>query len=142
MELHRAQMTKALTEFFLPELRKRGFKGSFPHFRRVTSQHVHYLSFQFFSSGGSFVVEIAKSDLRGTGAMGRGETISVSKLNAQFFGKRLRLGGEGPVDDWFVFGPKNHDPPAPAQAPSFYADIASKLVRLLDTQAEDWWRAC
>lgn len=141
MEPHRALMTKAIKETFVPELRSRGFSGTFPHFRRITSDRVDYLTFQFLSSGGSFVVEIARSDLLGNLAMGRGADLPVSKLNAQFFGERLRLGGEGPVDDWFVFGPRSYDPPMPVREPSFYAGIASRLVNLLDTQAEEWWRA-
>ncbi|HJR72481.1 MAG TPA: DUF4304 domain-containing protein [Luteimonas sp.] len=141
MEPHRALMMKALKDIFVPELRSRGFSGTFPHFRRITSDHVDYLTFQFLSSGGSFVVEVAKSDLAGNLAMGRGADLPVSKLNAQFFSERLRLGGEGPVEDWFVFGPRSYDPPMPERAPSFYAGIASRLVHLLDTQAEEWWRA-
>ena len=51
----RAAMEVALKKIVVPELRTLGVRGSFPHFRRVEKQRIDLLSFQFYSSGGSFV---------------------------------------------------------------------------------------
>ncbi|MEX2174453.1 MAG: DUF4304 domain-containing protein [Pirellulaceae bacterium] len=37
-----------------------GFRGSFPHFRRVGGRRIDLLTFQFSMFGGQFVVEVGK----------------------------------------------------------------------------------
>jgi len=59
MSVERDKMIAALKEHVIPVLRERGFKGSFPHFRRLSRRFIHILSFQFSSWGGGFVVEAA-----------------------------------------------------------------------------------
>ena len=61
MTEHRKLMERALREMFVVELRRLGFKGSLPHFRRVSEQRVDYLTVQFNSAGGSFVVEVTSA---------------------------------------------------------------------------------
>ena len=41
----RKNMEQALKEFFVPELRALGFKGSFPHFRRIAENSIDLLTF-------------------------------------------------------------------------------------------------
>ena len=43
--LELASMKKALSEQVFPMLRNAGFKGSYPHFRRITADKVDLLSF-------------------------------------------------------------------------------------------------
>lgn len=137
-------MTDALKAIFVPALRARGFKGSLPHFYRAGKDRTDFLTVQFHSAGGSFVVEIAACGPNGIES-GHGEHLPVSKLNVQYFGRRLRLGSDqaaGIEDHWFEFAPRNYDPPQPIHPARHYEQVASTLVQLLDSQAEDWWSAC
>jgi hypothetical protein len=43
----RESMEKALKETFVLDLKKIGFKGSFPHFRRATNDSIDLLTIQF-----------------------------------------------------------------------------------------------
>jgi len=53
-------MIAALKAEFVPALKERGFKGSFPHFRRIKPDKIDLLTVQFDKWGGGFVIEIAK----------------------------------------------------------------------------------
>lgn len=56
----REAMIQEIKSLIIPELRILGFKGSYPHYRRIyTTGKVDYLSFQFNKYGGSFIVELA-----------------------------------------------------------------------------------
>lgn len=134
-------MTSALKTVLVPELRKRGFKGSLPHFYRASQTRVDFLTVQFRSSGGSFVTEAAKSGPNGVES-GVGSDLPISKLNAQHFWPRLRLGSNpaaGINDHWFEFAPRNYDPPQPLQPAMHYESVAREVVAYLDSQAEGWW---
>jgi hypothetical protein len=61
MSEHSERMMSALKTRFVPALRERGFVGSFPHFRRRLTNRVDYLMVQFYSAGGSFVVEVGRT---------------------------------------------------------------------------------
>ena len=50
MNEDKKSMNKALNEIVVPELRKRGLKGSFPHFRRIMETQIHLLTFQLHSN--------------------------------------------------------------------------------------------
>ena len=141
MNEERKEMDRALKEALIPELRNRGFKGSMPHFRRILKDRVDYLTIQFNSAGGGFVVEIAKSGPNGIES-GFGSELSVQKLNVQYFGNRLRLGSkpeEGIRDHWFEFGRKSYEGPGPIQPYEHYLGVAKSVVPFLDAQAEAWW---
>ena len=136
-------MISALKATFVPELRRLGFKGSFPHFHRRLAHRVDFVTVQFNRDGGSFVVEIAKCGPNGK-SEGFGSELPVSKLNVQFFRDRLRLGSDrnaGRTDHWFQFGRRTDDPPEPTKPASFYENVALSVVPLLETQAEEWWNA-
>src|SRR5260221_9174049 len=77
----REAMDAALKELVIPVLRANGFKGSLPHFRRVTPQAIDLLTFQFDKWGGGFVVEISKCSPGGY-TMHWGENIPPSKGTA------------------------------------------------------------
>ncbi len=136
-------MERALQEVLVPELRRRGFRGSLPHLRRVASNRVDYLSVQFASAGGSFVVEIARGGSDGK-PEGYGRQLPIQKLNVAYFTRRLRLGShpeQGQADYWFDFGPKSYDPPAQPAKIEHYRGVASSVVSLLDPQAEPYWES-
>src|SRR6185369_5808507 len=91
MTEHRQLMERALREVLLPRLREKGFNGSFPHFRRKLADRVDYLSVQFNSAGGSFVVEVVAAPSDGK-PLRFGRDLPVEKLNVTYFKDRLRLG--------------------------------------------------
>jgi hypothetical protein len=143
MKDHREMMIGALKQVFIPDLRARGFKGSFPHFRRALAGRVDYLTVQFYSSGGSFVVEIAAAGPDGK-PRGHGKRLPIDKLNVQYFSKRLRLGSKpesGNSDNWYVFGPRNYEPSTPLQATEHYLGIARQAMEDLERQGEPWFVA-
>ncbi|NLT50592.1 MAG: DUF4304 domain-containing protein [Ignavibacteria bacterium] len=55
----RRLMTDELKKTTLPVLKQKGFKGSFPHFRRISDDKIDLLMFQFDKYGGGFIVEIS-----------------------------------------------------------------------------------
>lgn len=140
----RTLMEKALKEIVVPRLRQIGFKGSLPHFRRVREKQLDLLSFQYYSAGGSFVVEIAKAPAEGITTRW-GKFIPPDKANVTWVNERLRLGSEptkGIGDHWFKFGRRSFEPekkPAPYE---HFVSVAQELASLIDTQAESWWHAC
>jgi Domain of unknown function (DUF4304) len=56
MSLPRQLMEQALKAYVVPVLREHGFAGSLPHFRRLRSDCVDLLTFQFDKNGGGFVI--------------------------------------------------------------------------------------
>src|SRR5687767_3662130 len=58
---HRDRMMTALKSRFVPALRDRGFVGSFPHFRRRSAERLDLLNVQFYSAGGSFTINLART---------------------------------------------------------------------------------
>jgi hypothetical protein len=132
-------MTVALKRDVVPRLRERGFKGSFPHFRRATLPRVDYLTFQFSSSGGSFVVEVATSGTDGR-PDGYGSELPIEKLNTHYFCESYRLGTDRSPggDHWYHFGPRSYDPDTPLREGAFYADIARTVLEDFDGGGEEW----
>jgi hypothetical protein len=62
---NRKLMNIAIKKDVIPVLRKMGFKGSFPHFRRKLKDKIDILGFQFSQYGQGFYIEIAVSPLNG-----------------------------------------------------------------------------
>jgi hypothetical protein len=135
MSAEREKMISALKEHVLPALKARGFKGSFPHFRRATATGIHLLTFQFDKWGGGFVVEIASCPTDGV-TMHWGEQIPPAKVTAHHVSRRLRLGASSDQSDhWFRYDKRGFlsfgDP---------YERAAREVLRYLDSQAESYWR--
>jgi hypothetical protein len=99
-------MIAALNAVFVPTLRERGFKGSFPHFRRIKPDRIDLLTVQFDKWGGGFVVEIAKCGSEGI-TMPWGLQIPPNKVRAWdvYPPHRPRLGAPSPGQDgvWFRY---------------------------------------
>lgn len=137
---HRDAMESALKAHLVPALRAKGFKGSFPHFRRAALPWVDYLTVQFNSAGGSFVVELATSGVDGKPA-GYGSELPIEKLNVQYFRERFRLGSNpaaGQGDHWFVFGPKMYEPTTAVQAAEFYTAVSKQVLAAFEGAGEQW----
>ncbi len=126
MSQSRDQMIAELKRVVVPELRAIGFKGSFPHFRRVTDARVDLLTFQFSTGGGQFVVEIGKFPAQGY--VHYGKLIPAAEVKMGHLLWRLRLGArdEG-SDHWFNY--QSGD----------YARLAESVVPYIRGQASDWW---
>lgn len=59
------EMVASLRNLFVPGLRKHGFRGTLPHFRRPQKDRIDLLTIQFDKWGGGFVVEIANCSPEG-----------------------------------------------------------------------------
>jgi len=59
------QMIRALKDVVVSVLRSRGFRGSFPHFRRRGIEKIDIMAFQFDKLGGGFMIEIGQCGLDG-----------------------------------------------------------------------------
>lgn len=142
MSEHRDRMMDAFKTRFVPALRKRGFAGSFPHFRRRLPNRIDYLTVQFYSAGGSFVVEVGRTGPDGF-TEGPWKDLAVDKITVGHILERRRLvprdahgGWRG--GDWFEFGPRNYDPTQPVKPQEFYDGIADKALAIFDTTGEGW----
>ena len=108
--VERDEMIKNLNEIVVPALRQINFKGSFPHFRRFTSERINLLTFQFDRSGGGFVIEIANCKPDGF-TTSWGQEIKPNKLTAHDLNNRKRIQSNmktesSLTDDWFRYDKK------------------------------------
>jgi hypothetical protein len=104
------EMKKYLSKKVIPVLRQNGFKGSFPHFRRVLKDRINLLTFQFDRSGGGFVIEIANCSTGGL-TTSWGKKIEPDKLTAHDLNTRKRIQSnmktpDSLTDDWFRYDKK------------------------------------
>ncbi len=98
----RADIDAAIKALILPRLREMGFKGSLPHLHRLRNGACDYLTFQFRSAGGAFVVELARGSESGLSFHGR--HIPVAKVNTTYLHHRHRLGSPlSGGDHWYRF---------------------------------------
>jgi hypothetical protein len=126
----RKAMNAALKDIFIPALRAVGFKGSFPHFHRVSRDSLHLLTLQFDKWGGGFIIEIAKCPNKPF-ITSWGEAIPPVKITAHdlYTNQRHRIQPrpESGVDSWFRFDDGGVE------------DAAREAVANLP-QAEAWWK--
>ena len=134
----RKEMIKNLSVFVIPVLRQKGFKGSFPHFRRLKTDRINLLTFQFDRSGGGFVIEITNCNPNGF-TTSWGTKIEPSKLTAHDLFNRKRIQSNtnttsSLTDDWFrydrkyLFGFGN-----------IYKKVCKDVLSKLNI-AEDYWK--
>lgn len=132
-------METALRGIVVAHLRERGFAGSFPHFRRLQATRIDLVTFQFYSSGGSFVVELATCPSAGV-VHPWGQVVPPNKVTAHDVPSRHRLGSQDHDDHWFVFGKRNHEDGHEVLAPdSHYVAVADEVRRLLADEGEAYW---
>jgi len=131
------QLIIALKADCIPILRKAGFKGSFPDFYRASGDFVSLVNFQFFSSGGSFCVNLSYADPARENVYFRPET-EPKKLKVSQTNERRRLGATTENSDrWFSFGRTSYGEfrgePIPLER------LTSALNELFESDAEGWW---
>lgn len=141
-------MVKALRQRLLPEIRKLGFKGSFPHLRRLGHLRYDMLSIYFMPYGGAFVIEVSKCTLDEFEAKRKKyPMLTLENMDVGYFQNRQRLNPNDPngkFDYHFKFAPSFLDvPPSKRQVEpyQYYCSVADSVVPLLTTQAQPWWEA-
>jgi hypothetical protein len=136
MSQEHERMVRALKEIVVTRLRDRGFKGSFPHFRRLSQGRIDLLSFQFDMQGGGFVIEISKCPPNGITTY-FGESIPPNKVTVLHIhpGERVRL-QPGNFDssplDWFRYD-------GPNRSVDIYEKTAKDVLPFIE-KAERWWK--
>jgi hypothetical protein len=118
---------QVLKELFVPRVRQKGFKGSFPHFRRHREDRNELLTIQFDKHGtGRFVIELGVAP-HGDFETYYGKVIAPEKLTAHDLAERMRLGASSENQDrWFEIG---------ANAKS----TIDEILGLLDSQADEYF---
>lgn len=137
MNADRKTMEAGLKKSCIPSLRKSGFKGSFPNLYRETDGFVSLLNFQFFSSGGSFCVNLGYADPQRRNVVVRPDT-EIEKLSVSQTGDWVRLGATAGGDHWFSFGETSYE--EFRGQPRSVEEIALTCSALLASEAENWWR--
>ena len=125
-------MVAKLEELVVPQLRKRGFSGAFPHYRRQCAGRTDVLTFQFSRWGGSFVVEVGSCPASGL-VLHTGEFIAPAEVKAHHIYPRLRLGSHPPkqADHWFDYESATY-------GESIYQMMAEEVLICIP-QAERYW---
>ena len=122
-------MNKAIKSMVIPELKKHGFIGKYPHFKRIKSDSIDLLTFQFNKHGGSFCIEIStvypnREEYRNY-HLHKGDTLE--KINTWYTHERYRLGRETAGGDcWFTFDKSNIN------------EVANHILMILPS-AYNWW---
>lgn len=131
MSIGRDNMISSLKKIVIPVLREKGFKGSFPHFRRISGNKIDLITFQFNRWGGSFIVELASCPLEGT-TMDWGEKVLPNKVTAHHINERFRLGAKSMEEDgqWFDF--------EDAAIDEDYNRVSNNVLDLFNTSDSLW----
>jgi hypothetical protein len=138
MSVHDDLMMEALKTRLFPALRERGFKGSFPHFRRQAPERIDFVMIQFRRGGGSFTINIGQSGPEGI-TEGAWDGLPVEKLTVGHLSARSRVSTGFWGGQWFEFGPSSYDDPKPAKPAGFYEGIAEKALQRFVKEAELWF---
>jgi hypothetical protein len=134
----REQLIAALKADCIPTLREAGFKGTFPDFYRASGDFVALVNFQFFSSGGSFCVNLSYADPARENVYFRPET-ELKRLKVSQTTERCRLGAtKENTDKWYSFGKTSYGEYRGEPIP--LKQITATLNELFASDAEDWWR--
>lgn len=137
MSTDRSTMEKVLKEHCVPLLKEHGFKGGFPNLYRDTEGFVSLINFQFYSSGGSFCVNLSFADKQRENIYFRPETepknlrVSQTRIHARLGAPKLK------GDHWFSFGKTSYD--EYRGAPQSPTDIAAEINQLIELDALPWW---
>ncbi|MBD3662829.1 DUF4304 domain-containing protein [Sulfitobacter aestuariivivens] len=136
--VNRATMEATLKKHCIPTLRAQGFRGAYPHLYRSDDSFVALITFQFFSSGGSFCINLGYADPARKNVTFKPET-AVPKLRVNATRDQRRLGQpSGGGDHWFSYGLTSYGvfrgTPEPPE------DIAEKCADLIMSEGEAWWR--
>jgi hypothetical protein len=126
MSLERDSMVSSIKKIVIPILREKGFKGSFPHFRRIKENKIDLLTFQFDRYGGGFVIEVAVCPPDGV-THHWGEKVPPNKVTAHDLNNRPRLNG----GEWFRYDTSGDDE-------GIFDVIANEVLNCIP-EAENYW---
>lgn len=132
----RKSMEAALKSRCIPTLRDQGLKGTFPNFYRERENFVALVNFQFFSSGGSFCVNLGYADPERKNVSFKPDTVTPA-LRVSATRERFRLGSGGIGDNWFSFGKTSYG--ELRERTQDVNEIADLCAKLFATEAESWW---
>jgi hypothetical protein len=113
-------MDSALKATFVSALRALGFKGSYPHFRRLIDSRVDLVGLQFSQWGPQFYVEIGRGSSSGIEVGGK--LIPAADQKYYHGWPRVRLGGRFDFEVGSV------------------GDVAERVAQLTP-EIESWFRA-
>lgn len=122
-------MISQLKMIVVPELKKAGFKGSFPHFRRIGEDKIDLMTFQFDRYGGGFVIEVGVCPPEGI-THSWGENVPPKKVTAHDLNNRLRLKEND--GQWFRYDFEH-------ESEDIYKNVANEVLKHL-YEAEEYWK--
>ena len=131
----RQEMQLELKENCISLLRKIGFKGSFPNLYRERDGFISLINFQFYSSGGSFCVNLSYAGPNRENVYFRPDT-ELKKFSVSQTTDHIRLGAED-GDRWFSFGKTSYGEHRGKPEP--VSEIIFTVNNLIKTHAEPWW---
>jgi uncharacterized protein DUF4304 len=137
MNTDRAEMENQLKKHCVSLLREKGFKGSFPDLYREADGFISLINFQFFSSGGSFCINISYAGRDRENVYFKKDT-QAKRLKVSQTKFRARLGAQNLIgDNWFSFGKTSYGEfRGKPQSP---AELVDEINRLILTVAIPWW---
>jgi hypothetical protein len=128
------RIVKVLKGIVVTKLREKGFKGSFPHFRRPNTEQIDLLTFQFDKWGGGFIIEISKCPPDGI-TTHWGKHIPPNKVKAWDMHPvervRLQPGPGSSTTNWFRYD-------QPGLIEDAFEKTAREVLQYLE-KAEKWW---
>jgi len=137
MNIDRKLMEKELRSHCVPFLRELGFKGSFPDMYRNTDGFVSLINFQFFSTGGSFCINLSYAEPSRKNIYFR-KDIELKKLRVSQTTEHVRLGSDNlKRDHWFSFGLTSYGELRGEPMPP--RELTRRINDLIKNQAEPWW---
>lgn len=138
MTAHRELMMAALKDSFVPTLRRKGFVGSFPHFRRKLDERIDFVMVQFAREGGRFCLNIGQTGPDGLQDPAWPE-LTLAETTVGHLRHRSRVGRGFLAEQWFDFGPRSYDPQKAVEPPAYYQAIASDAIRAFEKDGEKWF---
>ena len=127
----RDKMDTTIKEIVVPFLRERGFKGSYPHFRRENGVNLNLLTFQFGLSAPQFVVEISNCPSTGF-TTSWGKYLKPAQCRASYMNSRLRIGSlKNNKNTWYNFEKES-------LFSNIYKKKANEVLQNWE-EGEQWW---
>lgn len=128
------RMEAALKARFVPALRERGFKGSYPHFHRIVGASVHLLSIFLRSRDKKLEISIGRGALDADGRSCEG--VPLSKIDVRYVREIRRLGSidvrRFSLDQAFDYGGELRDQ-------SHYDGLADEALQAFEKVGDAWF---
>ena len=128
---NREIMLSALKNTVIKELKSQGFIGTYPNFKKITSDGIELICFQTNKYGGSFTVEVSAvfPDSKVTNLSNMNALVDEKTVNVSCTNQRYRL--KGMYDGWFYYRDVYKLPNG------FYRDISEKEAETF-SEPDNW----